>query len=108
MGRLVFLSGQVALDAEGQVLAPGDVTRQAEIACERLSSLMAAAGGSLADVVKLTVFLTDMRFREAFAAVRDRFFPPPFPASTLVQVAGLAAPGLLVEVEAIAVLPGPR
>ena len=101
VGGFVFLSGQVAVDAEGR-LAAITTPDQARKAMENMRRLLAAAGLTFDDVVKTTIFLTNM---EDFAAVNEvygEFFTPPFPARSTVQVAAL--PGnAKVEIEAVAV-----
>lgn len=104
-GEWVFISGQVAMDADGSVIGPRDGPRQAEEVFRRIESLLAAAGGSFADVRKMTVFVTDMRVRGDVTAVRNRYAREPYPTSTLVQVAALVHPDLVVEVDVIARVP---
>jgi 2-iminobutanoate/2-iminopropanoate deaminase len=99
-GQLVFLSGQVALDAEGR-LAAITVPDQTRKAMENMRLLLAAAGLTFGDVVKTTIFLTNM---EDFAAVNEvygEFFTPPYPARSTVEVAALPK-NAKVEIEAIA------
>src|SRR4051812_6400483 len=97
-GDLLFVSGMVALDEAGEVVGAGGVTAQARRVHELLGRVFAQVGASFADVLKVTVFLTDMGDRYAVNEVRKEFFGPTLPASTLIQVAALAVPGLLVEV----------
>lgn len=101
---VLFLAGQVAYDKEGGIVGRGDVKAQAREAFRSIKALVEAQGGSLASVVKLTTYLTDIRHRPDLAAVREEFFGKKAPASTLVQVALLAHPDMLVEIEAIAVV----
>jgi enamine deaminase RidA (YjgF/YER057c/UK114 family) len=101
-GNTVYLAGALGTEADGSV-AP-DMRVQTRRAFDKLASVMREAGGSLADVVKLTVFITDMRNRDAYGEVRAEFFRAEPPASTLVQVVALATPGALVEIEGIAVV----
>lgn len=108
LGRMVFISGQLGLDNAGRIVgAPGDFLAQATQAFENLKSALAAVGGDMAHVVKLTNYLVDMpRHFALFRQVRDRYVSRDNPpASTLVQVVRLAGDGLLFEVDAIAVLP---
>lgn len=104
-GNLVFVSGQVAFGTDGRVVGVGDVEAQAAQALEGVGACLRAAGADFADVAKVTVFLRDMAHRGAIARVRERYFKGANPASTLVEVSALAHPDLLVEIEAIAVLP---
>ena len=104
-GRTVVLSGQVPLDADGNLVGAGDPEAQVEQVFTNLSTALAAAGGTMGDVVKLTNLLTHMGDLPAFRTVRDRHVSRENPpASSLVQVAGLVHPGFRVEVEAIAAL----
>ena len=104
--RLVFIAGQTALDRDGKIVGKNDFASQAEQVFENLGIALQASGCSAANLVKLTVFLTDMdnlaRYREA----RNRFFasvtPPAAPAVTLVEVSKLYGPDFLIEIEAIA------
>lgn len=105
-GRIIFIAGQTALDRDGNVVGKDDLAAQAEQVFRNLGIALAAAGCTAANLVKLTVFLTDMdnlaRYREA----RNRFFasvtPPAAPAVTLVEVSKLYGPDFMIEVEAIA------
>jgi len=102
---VVFVSGQVAYDSTGAVAHPGDFTAQAREAFRSLVAQVEAAGGTVASIVKLNTYLTDIRHRAELAQVRAEIFGKGrLPASTLVGVAALAQPGWLIEVEAIAVL----
>ena len=104
-GRLLFISGQAAIDEQGQVVSPGDCAAQTEYVMERLRTVLEAAGAGFDDVVKTTTFLTDPADYSAFNGVRSKHFPKDPPASSTVIVAGLVAPGMVVEVEAVAELP---
>ena len=103
-GSLLFIAGQTAVDASGQVVGKGDITRQAEQVFENLRAVLEAAGGTFDNLVMTTTFLTDIRYRAAFGEVRSRYYRGEGPASTLVVVQSLANPDLLVEVDGIAVL----
>ncbi|MCA8256874.1 RidA family protein [Burkholderia sp. AU31624] len=102
VGDTIWVSGQVGLDAQMQ---PADgVQAQARIAFESLKLILEEAGASLADVVELTTFHTDLqRETEGFATVKDEYFPTRYPSWTAVGVTQLALPGLCVEVRAVAV-----
>jgi enamine deaminase RidA (YjgF/YER057c/UK114 family) len=103
-GRTVFLSGCVAEDAQGNIVGKGDLGAQARQAFANMAALLAEAGGSLKDVVKLTTFVVPMERFGEFAAVRRELFAPDFPASSTVGVTALASPDYLIEIEAIAVI----
>src|SRR5689334_10424524 len=101
-GRMLFISGQVALDEDGKLVGAGDVRAQTEFVLDNVKKILEHAGGSINDVVSVTVYLTRMSDLAACHEVRRRYFSPPYPASTLVQVVALVQPGLLVEVNAVA------
>jgi reactive intermediate/imine deaminase len=103
-GDLLFVSGCVPIDGEGR-LVPGDVVAQTRQVFENIRLVLEAAGAGFADVVKVTVFLTDVDDRVAVNSIRQEVFGDARPASTLVEVSALAIPGARIEVEAIAVLP---
>lgn len=104
-GTPVFLAGQVALDADGKLVGDGDVAAQVEQVFQNLRTVVTACGGTLDDVVKLTIYVTDVSHRAAVAAARLRHFPDgQYPASTYVVISALAAPLLLVEIEAVAMV----
>ena len=101
---IVFLAGQVDYDQQGNPAHPGDFKAQARAVFSAVKAHVEAAGGTLANVVKITSYLTDVRHRPAFREVRDEFFGTKGPASTMVGVAALAHPDYLIEIEAIAVI----
>jgi len=99
----VYVAGLVASDGPSQ--ATGDtVYAQTRVIFQRMESLLAAAGGSLRDVVKLNSFVTDITKRDEFWRARREFFAGAFPVSTLVEVSALVDPAFLIEIEAVAVL----
>jgi len=100
---LIFTTGQIALDKNGQVLYLDDPAKQAEFIYESLQKILNQAGASLDDVVKTTVFVTDMNDFAKISAVRNKYFKTAEPVSTLVEVKNLVKPGCLVEIEVIAV-----
>lgn len=104
-GNLLFVSGCVALDADGNLVGEGDVVAQARQVFSNIGLCLSAAGASFADVVKVTTYLTDIADRGRINPVRQEFFGDARPASTLVEVSALVLPELLIEVEAVAVLP---
>ena len=103
-GDLLFVSGCVPVDGEGRLVGGDDVVAQAEQVFENVGAVLAAAGASAKDVVKVTVFLTDIDDRPKINPVRQRFLGETRPASTLVEISRLAIPGAKLEVEAVAVL----
>jgi enamine deaminase RidA (YjgF/YER057c/UK114 family) len=101
----VFIAGQVAMDENWQVVGLGDPLAQAEQVWKNLDRAAAAAGGSAADIVKITVFLSDIRHAPAEMEVRARYFDRGRrPVCTQVQAASLGLPELLMEVDAIAIV----
>ena len=103
-GRTVYVSGQVAFDAEGNVVGEGDIKLQTETVLEHVKTVVEEAGGSMGDIVKVTVFITDMGLYDDIHEVRRRYFEEPFPASSMVEVSTLIDPRLLIEIEAVAVV----
>jgi 2-iminobutanoate/2-iminopropanoate deaminase len=103
-GRTVYVSGQVSLDAEGNVVGEGDVRLQTETVLEHVRSVVEEAGGGMEDVVKVTVFITDMGLYDEIHEVRRRYFEEPYPASSMVEVSALIDPRLLIEIEAVAIV----
>ena len=104
VGNTVYVAGQLALDKDGKLVGPNDIAAQSRRVFENMRRILETAGSRLSDVVKITVFVTDIRFREPYGEVRKEFFPADPPASTLVQVACLAIPGALIVIEAVAVI----
>ena len=106
VGDLLFVSGHVATDNGGNVVGVGDAEAQSRQVMANIRDVVAAAGGRMEDVAKITCFLTDIGDYAAYSKVRAETWPKDPPASSTVVVAGLVRPELLVEVEAIVRLPG--
>ena len=102
VGDLVIVSGQAALDEHGNIVGAGDFDAQAEQVFRNLARVLEAGGSSLERVVKVTIFLTDMTNFGKIVELRRRWFTPPYPADTIVEVSALALPELEIEIEAIA------
>ena len=103
-GRLVYISGQVPLDSNGELVGAGDVAAQARQVFENLSAALATADASWSDVVKLGFFLTDVSHLATVRAIRDEYVDTARPpASTLVEVSRLFREDVLIEIEAVAV-----
>ncbi|WP_248962616.1 RidA family protein [Sphaerisporangium perillae] len=99
-GTMLVLSGQVAVDDAGEVVAPGDVTAQSERVFELIGSILAAHGATFSDVMHIRTFMTDLGDLPGYGAVRQRAFrDTPPPASTTVEVSRLFLPGAVLEVE---------
>jgi 2-iminobutanoate/2-iminopropanoate deaminase len=104
-GDLLFVSGIVAVDADGQLVGGDDVVAQTRKVLENMRAVLAAGGCGFADVVKVTIFLTDVDDRPRINPLRQEAFGTTRPASTLVEVSRLAVPGAKVEIEAVALVP---
>ncbi|MDR0182840.1 RidA family protein [Lysobacter arvi] len=102
-GDTVYLSGQIPLDPGTGLLVEGDITAQARRSFENLKAVCEAAGGSLGDIVRLGLYLTDLDNFAAVNAVMSEFFKAPYPARSTVEVAGLPR-GARFEVDAVMVL----
>lgn len=105
-GDLLFISGMAPVDADLKLIGWGDAVAQAEAVFASLGKVLEAAGATFADVLKVTVFLTNVDDRTKINPVRQRHFGAARPASTLVEVSRLAIPGMKVEIEAVVGLPG--
>jgi 2-iminobutanoate/2-iminopropanoate deaminase len=103
-GNLLFISGLAPVDAEMNLVSP-DVVEQTRSLFEQMEKLLSAAGATFANVLRVTVYLTDVNDRTKINPVRQEFFGSTRPASTLIGVNELAIPGMKVEIEAIAGLP---
>jgi reactive intermediate/imine deaminase len=104
-GDLLFASGQLSRDRQGRVVGAGDIEAQTAQVLDNLGLVLAEAGCSLADVAKVTSYITDARYRDRVGDVRRRYFGDTLPASTMVEVAGLGDPELMIEIEAVALVP---
>src|SRR5207245_9048992 len=101
---ILYLAGQVAYDDKGGAAHPGDFKAQARTALQADKAQVEAGGGTMANIVKVNTYLTDIRHRADYAAIREEFFGRKMPASTLVAVSALAQPEFLIELEADEVL----
>ena len=106
VGELVYTSGQAALSPEGEIVGVGDFPAQAKQTFDNLAAVLEAAGSSLEQVIKVTIYLSDMSHFPDIVALRETYFRPPFPADTIVEVSSLALPELMIEIEAIALAEG--
>jgi 2-iminobutanoate/2-iminopropanoate deaminase len=105
---LIFVSGQAGIDESGRTVAAGDLEAQGRQAFANLARVLGAAGATLSDVVKVTIMVTDMSQLDVIIKLREQYFSEPYPADTLLQVARLAQPDWLIEIDAIAVDPQAR
>lgn len=104
-GPLLFVSGQVAWDEQGSVVGVGDPAAQARQAFANLSTILGAYGADFSHVVKVTVYVTSLDWFDELSDIREALFTDAPPASAIVQVVSLVQPELVVEVEAVAVVP---
>ena len=104
-GRMVFIAGQTASDPQGNVVGIADARAQTRYVIENIQRAVEAAGGTMNDVVAMNVFTTDVRYHRDINETRRELLGSNFPASTMVQVVALARPELLLEINAIAVIP---
>lgn len=104
---MVLVSGQIAMDADGNPVAPGDVEQQTRHIFENLKTVLAEAGATLDDVVKAQIFLTNMDQYPQAAAVRNEYFAESRPVSTLVEISRTVSDGCDIEIEVIAVVANP-
>jgi enamine deaminase RidA (YjgF/YER057c/UK114 family) len=100
LGNHVYLTGQTAFTFDGKLVGKGDPAAQARQACENIKALMEMAGGTMADVVRMTVYITDRAYRAAAYPVIRSYFGEPRPCQTGVVVKGLATEDLLIEIDA--------
>jgi 2-iminobutanoate/2-iminopropanoate deaminase len=104
VGDLLFLSGQAAIDEQGQIVGAADFDAQLVQVFTNIDRLLHAAGSSRDQIVKVTIYLTDMQNFPKIVQARKDYFTPPYPADTTVEVKALALPDLMVEIDAIAVV----
>jgi 2-iminobutanoate/2-iminopropanoate deaminase len=103
-GQLLYISGQVARDTNGNVVGTGDMRAQAREVFQNLRQVLQAAGGDLKDLMKITTYITNIEHFPALAEVRSEVFQGELPASTLIVVKSLFHPDFLIEVEGIAAI----
>lgn len=99
---LIFVTGQISMDADGNVVSPGDIAGQADFIFNNISRILAEAGATLDDVVKAQLFLTDMSLFSQVSPVRNKYFANSQPVSTMVEVKALVKAGCMLEIEVIA------
>src|SRR5690606_37052248 len=104
LGDTIYLSGQAALDLNGAVVGAGDFDAQAERVFHNMELLLREAGATLADVIKVTIYLTDMSNFPKIVELRRKWFTQPYPADTIVEVRALALPELMIEIDAMAIV----
>ena len=102
VGDILFLSGQASIAPDGSIVGEGDIDAQIAQTFANIERVLAAGGSDLSKVVKVTIYLTDMGNFPKILEARKRWFTPPYPADTTVEVKGLALPELMVEIDLIA------
>lgn len=106
VGDLIITSGQAAIAPGGELVGAGDFQAQAAQVFANLAAVLEAAGSSLEQVIKVTIYLTDMGKFPEIVALREKYFSKPYPADTIVEVSALALPELEIEIEATALASG--
>ena len=99
---ILYIAGQVAYDDNGNAAHAGDFKAQARAALQAVKAQVEAGGGTMANIVKVNTYLTDIRHRADYATIREEFFGRKMPASTLVAVSALAQPEFLIEIDVLA------
>lgn len=103
-GKVLFIAGQTAVDAQGNIVGKGDIEAQAKQVFENLSAVLKEVGGSVDNLVMTTTYITDRQYREGYNRVRQQYYKKSQPTSTLVIVTGLANPDYLIEIAGVAVV----
>jgi enamine deaminase RidA (YjgF/YER057c/UK114 family) len=104
IGNIVEVSGTTAVDDNGEIVAPGDPYRQTQFILAKIEKALAAAGAGMRDVVRTRMFVTDISRWQEVGKAHGEYFRDIRPAATMVQVQALISPGLLVEIEATAII----
>lgn len=104
IGELIFVSGQAGIDETGRTIGADNFETQARRAFANLATVLEQGGSRLADVVKVTIMVTDMSYRDVVIKLRGEYFTPPYPADTLIKVSGLAQPDWMIEIDAVALV----
>ena len=106
VGSVLVLSGQASIDPDsGELVGVGDFDAQAAQTFANLERVLALGGCGLEDIFKVTIYLTDMAQFPKIMELRQRHFTPPYPADTIVEVSSLALPELMIEIDAMAIVP---
>lgn len=108
VGDLIFTSGQASITEHGEIVGLGDFDAQVVQTMANVKRVLELAGSSLADIVKVNIYVTDMAHFPQVLELRERYFTYPWPADTIVEVTALAIPGLMIEVDATAVVSAAR
>ena len=105
-GNLLFVSGQASLNEAGEIVGEGDFDAQAKQTFENLDKVLRAGGSSLDRTVKVNIYLTDMSHFPKIIELREKYFTPPYPADTIVEIGALGLPELMIEIEAVGLVGG--
>jgi len=103
-GRLVFISGMTARKLDGTIAGIGDIEVQTRQVCENIKAAVEAAGGTMDDICRVDVYVRNMEHFDKIHKVRQQYFKPPLPASTMVEVTKMVSPDYLIEINALAVV----
>jgi reactive intermediate/imine deaminase len=106
VGNLIFLSGQVAVNENSEIIGEGDMAAQTRQAFANLGMILERAGSNLNKIIKSTTFITDISQLAAYREAKEEVFVAPYPAGTIVEVSKLGRPGLMIEIEAVALAEG--
>lgn len=101
-GNQLYISGVAPLDSAGNLVGAGDPVAQTECVLKNMKLILDAAGATFEDILKVTVYVTDVNCRKSIDVVRKKYFGSSRPASTLIEIKALAVPGMMVEIEAVA------
>lgn len=106
VGNLIMMSGQAAIDSTGNLVGVGDFNTQAEQTFQNIRSVLQAAGSDMDKIVKVVIYLTDISNFPKILDLREKWFTPPYPADTIVEVSSLALPELMIEIDVTALADG--
>ncbi len=106
VGDLIFMSGQASIDSEGNLVGVGDFDAQADQTFKNIRAVLEAGGSSMEQIVKVVIYLTDMSDFPKIMELRKKWFTPPYPADTIVEVKSLALPELMIEIDVTALADG--
>lgn len=106
LGDLIMMSGQAAIDSAGDLVGVGDFDAQAEQTFQNIKAVLEAAGSDMGRIVKVVIYLTDMSNFPKILDLREKWFTPPYPADTIVEVSSLALPELMIEIDVTALAEG--
>ncbi len=106
VGDMIYLSGVAAIDKQGAIVGAGDFDAQAHQVFRNIDEVLRAGGSDLSKVVKVTIYMTDIRLFPKIIDLRGQYFKAPYPADTIVEVKSLALPELMIEIDAMAMVDG--